>query len=207
VVGALVSLGPPPYGTWVHPAIGAVVPGFGTMREPWRASLIPSFASALVAGFGAAAFSRRFAWKGVVVAMALVASALAWSWQAPLPLRAVALGRNLPPAYAFLARCGAGDPLLELPAHLPLQSYLDAPRTLYSIVHGLPLLNGRSGYPPRDYQARMELAVTLPDAHAWKELDPRPLRGRTAREHRPALWRPRLRPAKSGASLPRRRAL
>jgi hypothetical protein len=102
--------------------------------------------------------------------MALVASALAWSWQAPLPLRAVALGRNLPPAYAFLARCGAGDPLLELPAHLPLQSYLDAPRTLYSIVHGLPLLNGRSGYPPRDYQARMELAVTLPDAHAWKEL-------------------------------------
>jgi hypothetical protein len=170
LVGALVSLGPPPYGTWVHPAIAAVVPGFGTMREPWRASLIPSLAAALLAGFGAAELSRRFAWKGAAVAMALVAIALARSWHAPLPLRAVALGRDLPRAYEFLARCGGGDPLLELPAFLPLQSLRDAPRTLYSIVHGLPLLNGRSGYPPRDYQERMRLAVELPETHAWEEL-------------------------------------
>jgi len=105
---------------------------------------------------------------GAPVTVAALALALAASWRAPL-LRRMPVDASLPPA-AFLARCGAGDPLLELPAHVLADNWRDAERMFFSTYHWLPLLNGRSGYSPPLMARTMPLANRLPDPDALAQL-------------------------------------
>jgi hypothetical protein len=105
----------------------------------------------------------------LAVGGAVAVTLAAWA-RGPLPLRGVYVRGALPPAYAYLVRCGDGDPLLELPAAIVLDSYRDAPRMLYSTFHWLPLLNGRTGYPPPGAARLGELFFREPAAAAVADL-------------------------------------
>ncbi len=168
-LGALLSRGPMPQGTLVFDAFAALLPGFGGMRNASRAALLPHLAAAMLAGLGAAALASRWGRRGALLAIALAALALAGSWRGPVPLRRLPVGDSLPPAYRFLALCGAGDPLLELPAWIDAEQWREAERVYLSTAHWLPLLNGE-GYAPHDHRGRMELANRLPSAEAVTQL-------------------------------------
>jgi len=167
--GALLSLGPKPGGLGIYRLCVAILPGFRTAREPHRAAVLVYLAVAILAGCGTARLMQRPR-LGVPVTVATLAFALAASWRAPTLLRRMPVGASLPPAYAFLARCGAGDPLLELPAHLLVDNWRDAERMFFSTYHWLPLLNGRSGYSPPLMTRTMPLANRLPDPEALAQL-------------------------------------
>lgn len=166
VVGALLSLGPKPGGLGLYRLLADVMPGFHTLREPVRFVIVPQLAAVLLAGGGIASLARRWARVGALLACALVAWAVVQNVHGTLPLRAV----GVPEPYRYLARCGAGDPLLELPAwHVGLE-WRDAERSFLSTYHWLPLLNGRSGYSPPIKELNMALARQLPSPDALAEL-------------------------------------
>ena len=147
VVGALFSLGN--HGAWgIWTAASAIIPGFGSMREPIRFTVLPCLAIALLAGCGAAAVVRRSPRAGSVAVIALAVLAAAEAWRGPLPLRRMPVGDTLPEVYRVLARCGDGDPLVEVPMAMPVDSFHDAEPQYFSTFHWLPLLNGRAGYAP-----------------------------------------------------------
>jgi hypothetical protein len=170
VIGALLSVGPKPGGLGLYRLLLAIVPGFHTAREPVRWAILPHLVAAMLAGSGTALLVRRLGAAGAVVATAAVGLACAMSWIAPLPLRGLPVGDAVPAAYRYLARCGEGDPLLELPANVAELNVLDAERDYFSTVHWLPILNGRSGYPPLSFAETMSLATYIPDDRAVEAL-------------------------------------
>jgi hypothetical protein len=151
LVGALRSVGPR-YPVAVWPVVSAVVPGFGAMREPMRFILLPSLAMALLGGVGAAAMVRWQPRFGTVAACALCAWAAFYAWRGPLPLREVPVGAAIPEVYRVLARCGDGDPLVEVPIGMALDNWRDAEPQLMAVHHWLPLLNGRASYSPPELE-------------------------------------------------------
>jgi hypothetical protein len=167
-LGAWISLGPYPgggvptrdvveRGVWRAPGepgwtlwwqLGTLVPGFASMREPVRFALLPCLAAAMLGGIGAAALARRLTVIGVAVAVTLTVLAFGGAWRGPLPLRRVPVGDEVPAVYRALARCGDGDPLVELPMGTGWDDWRDAEPQLFSVYHWLPLLNGRVSYVP-----------------------------------------------------------
>ena len=146
VIGAIFSLGT--HNAWdIWTPVSAVVPGFGSMREPIRFTVLPCLVIALLAGCGAAVSARRHPLLGAV-ALALAIGAAVQAWRGPLPLRRMPVGDALPEVYRTLVRCGDGDPLVELPIATRLDSFRDATPQYFSTFHWLPLLNGRAGYAP-----------------------------------------------------------
>jgi hypothetical protein len=172
LAGALLSIGPKPGSFGLYTALAQVLPGFRTLREPHRWAVIPHVSAAMLAGVGVAALVRRLPRAGLPVAVALAASAAIATWRGPVPLRHLPTGDAVPAAYRFLARCGAGDPLLELPATHPsmLDNFRDAERDYFSTFHWLPILNGRSGYQPMLFRRTMQLAWNVPNPDAVAEL-------------------------------------
>jgi hypothetical protein len=170
ITGAAISQGPRSDGSGVYDLLSDWVIGFCTMRGPFRARVLVDLAVALSAGVGIGALVRFRPRLGCAAAVVLVALAVAHGWRLPLPMRQVAVGRNLPGAYRYLARCGAGDPLIELPMPAALAQWMDAEREFYSTFHWLPLVNGRTGYTPPLQDRVKQLAYLLPDAAALAEL-------------------------------------
>ena len=94
--GALASLGERRDVLNLWGALAAVVPGFGSMREPIRFTLVPYLAVALLGGCCAAAVVRRLPRLGTVAALLLAVAAAYHAWRGPLPLRYVPVGRDVP---------------------------------------------------------------------------------------------------------------
>jgi len=170
LAGALLSLGPKPGSMGLYRLAVDIFPGFRTVREPDRASVLVFVALALLSGCGAAALLRRLPRLGPPLVLGLTALSFVSSWHGPTLVRPMAVGAELPGAYRFLARCGGGDPLLELPIYSAYESWREAEREFYSTYHWLPLLNGRSGYPPPLYLTTIKVAAQLPDAAALASL-------------------------------------
>ena len=172
LAGALLSIGPKPGSFGLYAALAQVLPGFRTLREPYRWAVLPHVSAAMLAGVGVAALARRLPRGGLAVAGILAASAAIASWRGPVPLRHLRTGDAVPAAYRFLARCGGGDPLLELPATHPnmVDNFRDAERDYFSTFHWLPILNGRSGYQPALFRQTMQLAWDVPFPSAVAEL-------------------------------------
>jgi hypothetical protein len=162
LVGALIALGPRASGLGLYDLMSTWVPGFCSLREPFRARVLVDLGLAIAGGIGVATLTRWRAPIGALFALALVVLALPRDWPLPVPMRELSVGRNLAPAYRYLARCGAGDPLLELPMPSLLENWKDAERELYSVFHWLPLLNGRTGYTPPLQERVVALAAQLP---------------------------------------------
>ena len=188
-LGAWVSLGPHLVGGVANEAVGvwaaldswrpwdlfaAYLPGFASMREPIRFTLLPCLAIAMLGGFGAAALASRFRRGGPVIALGLTVFAFVAAGRGVLPLRRVPVGDEVPAVYPMLARCGDGDPLLELPMGLGWDEWRDGEPQFFSIYHWLPLLNGRASYvPPAVLGIRKIANYELPRPAAIEELQRR----------------------------------
>jgi hypothetical protein len=171
VVGAQVSLGPLGSGFDAWGTLASVVPGFGSMREPIRFVLLPCLAMALLGGAGAAALVEWWPRAGGVAVLLLCGWAAAHAWRGELPLREIPVGDKVPEEYRLLARCGDGDPLVEVPLGMQVDNFRDAEPQLMSIYHWLPLLNGRASYsPPEMKRTRVLVNVELLDPKALAEL-------------------------------------
>jgi hypothetical protein len=170
LVGALTSVGPRPTGPGLYRLLAATVPGFQTLREPWRWVFLPQLAAVLLAGEGIAVMLRRRKFLGAASVPVLVGWSVVAASGGPVPLRGVPTGATLPEPYRYLQRCGAGDPLLELPAWPTAAEWHDAERDYFSTYHWLPLLNGRTGYSPPTRKRLMELGQGLPAAKALQTL-------------------------------------
>jgi hypothetical protein len=169
LVGVFLAAGPGHL--YLYDACVRFLPGFRVVREPWRAAVLLHLAVAMLAGCGVAVLAwDRVRVRGGLAALGAVAFSVAMSWRAPVPLAALPVGPALPAVYRFLARCGEGDPLLELPAFGPTESWRETERQLLGTFHWLPLLNGRTGYPPPSYAEITALAARVPDADAIASL-------------------------------------
>jgi hypothetical protein len=144
-----------------------VVPGFDSMRVPYRFALMMTFGVALLAGLGADRLLRPLAARRGRRAAALAAAGLvvviALDYGFGLerfPTRPLAVGRDGPPVYAELARLPRG-PLLELPVSagdgLRASEYM-----VQSTTHWMPLLEGTSGYGPPSLGVVLQLVRRLP---------------------------------------------
>jgi hypothetical protein len=171
LVGAQLSLGPVKSGFDVWRMMASAVPGFSSMREPMRFMLLPCLAMALLGGVGAAALIRWMSRPGAVVALVLCGWAAAQAWRGELPLREVPVGTKVPEEYRLLARCGDGDPLVEVPLAMHFDNFRDAEPQLMSVYHWLPLLNGRASYsPPEMERTRTLVNVEMLERNALAEL-------------------------------------
>jgi hypothetical protein len=130
------------------------------MREPVRFILLPCLAMALLGGLGAAEIARRLPRVGTAVACGLCAWAAVYAWRGPLPLRPVPVGAAIPEVYRVLARCGDGDPLVEVPIGMAIDNWRDAEPQLMAVHHWLPLLNGRASYSPPELE-RTRILVNI----------------------------------------------
>jgi hypothetical protein len=127
------SLGPAPRSLGVPIELAAPygflhdhVPGFNGLRVPARFAMIAVLMLTVLAGFGAAVIGR---WRRGAIAM-------------------VVLGVAAPRAYTAVAREPTGTVLAELPLG---QIEYDVRAMYYSLVHRHPILNGYSGFLPRNY--------------------------------------------------------
>jgi len=144
------------------------VPGFASLRCPVRFAVLVGFALAMLAAYGVAGADRVLQARGaraVRPLLAAVAVAVCASWMLFSPPTITAYRAptrdDLSPAHRWLARNGGGGPLLELPVDSPM--YLETSRAmLVSTYHGLPLVNGYTGYIPPGSTFLMLHAQQLP---------------------------------------------
>lgn len=154
----------------VYRSLADHVPALLGFRAPARFAIIAMSGLAMLAALGAQAIaesrteSRRRAL--IVFACALIAIDFA---QRPLGLMKNPL-TPVPAVYKALAMTPPGG-VVDIP--MPLASSLPGPDALYSAwstSHWRPLLNGYSGYYPRDYLTTLRYMVTFPDDAAIERL-------------------------------------
>lgn len=141
------------------------VPLLHGIRASVRFGYLVLAAVAALAAFGFAEMRRRFAHRPRVVAvLSIAALLLATAEAARVPL-GYTPARRVPRAYRVLAD-EPGAVLVELPLYSPRAIFRNAPYMLHSTVHWRPIVNGYSGFMPRDYPAHWEALRVFPDASA-----------------------------------------
>lgn len=150
----------------------AAVPGFASLRYPYRFGVLSTLALAVLAGTGFAAIWRHagvLSWA-LAGAVALVVG-LEYR-EAPLRLVATDVGR--PSATdRWLAEHGRSRPLLEwpIPTRPDFRAGYEQSRTMAaSAHHWLPTLNGYTAYAPPSFDVVAGLAERLPDAESLATL-------------------------------------
>jgi hypothetical protein len=148
------------------------VPGFSSLRYPYRFGVLTALGVALLASLGWARVvrGRRWAWPATALLIAVVGAEY---WKAPLALVAVETERDLPAAYAWLRAHGAGRALLEgpiAPAGDLRAGYQQSRAMYFGTYHWLPLVNGYTAYEPPSHHLVSRLAERLPDTRAFDDL-------------------------------------
>jgi hypothetical protein len=151
-----------------------MVPGaVDAIRGKMRLGVGALMGIALLTGIAFAECQRRLGrqagWAGALAGVGLVAAMYTlWPGRGvPYPIAAAPAPDT--PIVAALRR--SSGPVLELPADLgPWGSVGQAEAMYRSIFHWRPLLNGYSGYWPRGFPERMELAAALPAPDALARL-------------------------------------
>lgn len=145
-----------------------IVPGLGGMRVPAR---FHAFVSFTLACFAAGTLDRLLGRLGGWRRRAAVAACAAFLFLelAPKPVPWVPLPReeDLPPVYAWLAGRDDVAAILELPV---LGPETDVLYMYYGTRHWKPLVNGYSGYFPRQYMALREISWPAPTPAALERL-------------------------------------
>jgi hypothetical protein len=174
--GILLSLGPAGDGaTFLERAASmprelavALVPGFRFLRDEYRFLTLASVGIYGLAAIGLHTVWSSFRGRYPLVAASVLAAVFVQAG-APLvtlriPVTPALAAETPPPVYAWLAEHGDGGTVLELPISKNLAgAYLDAGYMFFSTWHWLPLINGYTGHPPREYYKRMRsLAAALP---------------------------------------------
>lgn len=153
-----------------YAALFYALPGFGAIRVPARLGLMLALALALLAGFGAYLLLKRWGTtprRRMALGALVVALALADTATRPLTLYPEPRATELD---TFLARRAEG-PVITL----PMPTYkgesdgrLESARMVAGLTHGLPMVNGYSGFFPQSY---LDLARRLEQGPSPEALD------------------------------------
>jgi hypothetical protein len=150
----------------------AVVPGFASLRYPYRFGVLTTLALAVLAGTGFAAVWRHagaLAWALAGAAVAVVGLEYR---QAPLVL--VSSDAAVPSAAdRWLAEHGRGRPVLDwpIPPRPDFRAGWEQSRAMaHGTHHWLPMLNGYTAYAPPSFAVVSGLAERLPDAESLATL-------------------------------------
>src|SRR5262249_41381074 len=140
-----------------------------TVRLPTRFVLVAQLGLALLAGLGLGRLlAGRRGWLAWPIALAAVGLGV-WSFSPlpKIPLHAEITGDEVPAAYRWLGVHGEGRPLLDF----RVPDFLEAaPRMYSSPFHGLPIVDGYSGYGLRTPAHLDWLARGLPDEGTLQNL-------------------------------------
>ena len=130
------------------------VPGFSSIRSPYRFSIFLALFLAILAGVGVLWICRRFRsrWRWPVV-ICLIAVSIFELW--PIPMRLIKVPgalAELPPVYQHIKELPSDTVLIEVPLPAsPSEEGLEptARYIYYSTFHWQRLVNGYSGFSPR----------------------------------------------------------
>ena len=194
LVFALLSLGPSyalsedltvplPYGLLYR-----FVPGFGALRNPYRAAFIATLLFAAPVGYGAreviawwrARLLYRDRWRAKpggmqlrtvtwILAATLAAAHLLEAW--PGPQEIAALPQAQTDTYQWLSEEDPGAAALVWPLPRPIDD--NARYQLWTIGNWVPLVNGHSGVYPADFVRLYDAAAAFPSPRFLAELKER----------------------------------
>src|SRR5262249_49336002 len=143
---------------WLRPLRG--------FRAPARFGILAVCALSVLAGFGFQYLSRRLAAPRAVLIAALVAIAVEGG---SAPLRLTPVQRSTPDVYTALDKFL--DPQRRSAViELPMASGFNVFYMFWSTRHWRPLVNGYSGYAPRDYEETVRRMCDFPDADSIARL-------------------------------------
>lgn len=176
VVGILVACGSRglPLGGWVLPApfpwLTRIFPPVAAIRLPARVLIVAHLGLCLAAALGLQRLLGRLRFGVASAGAAGAAAGLLVSYPAlpAPPLHAVPPCSAVPEPSAWLARHGAGRPLLELPA--PAPPPVAARRMFRSRCHWLPVVGGYTAYPVRVAEIVDAAARGLPGRPAVQQI-------------------------------------
>ena len=153
---------------WLSPynLLYQVVPGFSSIRAPYRIIIFCILFLSVLAGWGVLWLSQRVGvrWCRVITPLVLMVVLLE-IW--PLPARLVRVPRSieeLPPIYQHVKELPTEATLIELPLERgPSERQLEteARAVYYSTFHGYQIANGYSGFTPR---AKIELSYVIAES-------------------------------------------
>ena len=163
--GFSMELGPYQILTWLSPynLLYKFVPGFSSIRSPYRFSLFCVLFLAILAGYGMFWCSERIRprWRQILVPL-LIAVMIFELWPAPLRLVKVPGDvEELPRIYKHVDSLPSDAVLIELPIAIGESEQkleADARYMYFSTFHWRRLVNGYSGFIP---QAYMELVNVI----------------------------------------------
>ena len=162
---------------WLHR-----LPVFDGIRAPVRFSVLVDLAIVALAVLGLAtvgSFVRRRWGAGISAALVAGMGALAFVERTPpLPIRlleTVEVGREVPHVYAWLARQGFEQRILELPMETGRMERepwdaLPYKQVHFSTRHWSRTVNGTSGYFPPGYEVVLRLMSGFPSAESFAAL-------------------------------------
>jgi hypothetical protein len=138
---------------WLY-AYTSALQGF---RAPARFGILAVCGLAVLAGFGFAYLKQRLTASRALFIAVLAAIGVECG---SAPIRLIEVPRSTPDVYRFLQRERQnGSAVIEL----PMASGFNVFYMYWSTRHWRPLVNGYSGYTPRDYDDTVELMDTFPD--------------------------------------------
>ena len=143
-----------------YPALHNLIPMLQAVRVQAHLGQLVLIMIAVLAGFGTATISRRWAgarwWPAMAAALALAVNIEALR----APIGFVWFDR-VPPIYDAL-KAEANAVVAELPFPIPSQWFLNGPYMVNSTRHWRPLLNGYSGFRPASYERSYAAARNFP---------------------------------------------
>ena len=150
----------------LYPWLSAHVAALSGLRSPARFAIIASSGIAVLAGLGAQVISERGVrtkGRGALAILVVLLLMAADYGNRPMALTEEDLGTPAP-VYKVLRSAGPGavaDLPMPSPSQLPGR---DPYYAAWSISHWHPIVNGYSGYYPRDYLQLLARMETFPDA-------------------------------------------
>jgi hypothetical protein len=139
-----------------HEFLFGGVPGFRALRVPARWAVIAYIGIAILIALATAAIARRNRWLALIVPAAFIVTL--WAG----PIRWYLADPQTPEVYAWLARQNV-NAIAEVPLDTGGSEY---EYLLRATVHHKPMINGISGFAPRDRVALAEMyrSSPIPDA-------------------------------------------
>jgi hypothetical protein len=148
----------------LYPILYEWFPPLRGMRVPARFAVILGISLVVLASFGARRLMARMrAANGRALMFAALSAAVLIDLRPAIELQSV--WREPPPIYDTLA----GRPnvvLAEFPFTLDAPYTSDLPYMYFSVWHGLPMVNGYSGFTPRDHEALVASVEDFPGPQA-----------------------------------------
>lgn len=153
----------------IYPRIQDAIPIMSSLRAPARFGVLVLLSIAVLAAIGAARIFATWPTARPALAAAFILICMVEYWSAPLPVREFETRPS--EAHRYLASQPPGSVVLELP--VPTVDALWLYETTYqlrSIHHWQPLVNGYSGFVPREYARTLEALRDFPSETALDRL-------------------------------------